>query len=196
MNLLTVEGITKTFGDKKIFDGITFGIDTGDKAGVIGVNGTGKTTLLRIVAGEETPDSGQVVKMKGLRIGYLPQTPEFDPEDTVLSQVFNCDNPTISLIKEYEQAVQNVELGGGAEAEEALYALNDKMDAAKAWNLESDAKTILTKLNINDYYKKTGMLSGGQIKRMALARALITPVDLLILDEPTNHIDNDSIDWL
>ena len=134
--------------------------------------------------------------MKGLRIGYLPQTPEFDPEDTVLSQVFNCDNPTISLIKEYEQAVQNVELGGGAEAEEALYALNDKMDAANAWNLESDAKTILTKLNINDYYKKTGMLSGGQIKRMALARALITPVDLLILDEPTNHIDNDSIDWL
>ena len=196
MNLLTVEGITKIFGDKKIFDGITFGIDSVDKAGVIGVSGTGKTTLLRIVAGEEAPDSGQVVKMKGLRIGYLPQTPKFDPDDTVLSQVFNCDNPTIRLIKEYEQAVQNVELGGGAEAEKALYAINDKMDAANAWNLESDAKTILTKLNINDYYKKAGTLSGGQIKRVSLARALITPVDLLILDEPTNHIDNDSIDWL
>ena len=196
MNLLTVEGITKTFGDKLIFDNITFGIDAGDKAGLIGVNGTGKSTLLKIVAGEEVPDSGQVVKMNGLRIGYLPQTPEFDPEDTVLSQVFNCDHPVLNLIREYEQAVQDVELGKGEEAEKALYALNDKMDAANAWNLESDAKTILTKLNINNYYQKTGTLSGGQIKRMALARALITPVDLLILDEPTNHIDNESIDWL
>ncbi len=195
MNLLTVEGITKTFGDKKIFDEVTFGIDAGDKVGLIGINGTGKSTLLKIVAGEETADSGNIVKMNGLRIGYLPQTPSYDPEDTVLRQVFNCDNPTILLIKEYEQAVRDVELGLDG-AEKRLYALNDKMDAADAWNLESDAKTILTKLNITDYYKKTGTLSGGQIKRMALARALITPVDLLILDEPTNHIDNESIDWL
>lgn len=196
MNLLTVEGISKAFGDKKIFDEVTFGIDAGDKVGVIGINGTGKSTLLKIIAGEEIADSGQIVKMNGLRIGYLPQTPDFDPEDTVLGQVFNCDNPVIKLIKEYEQAVRDVELGGGSEAEKRLYAMNDKMDAANAWNLESDAKTILTKLNINDYYKKAGTLSGGQIKRMALARALITPVDLLILDEPTNHIDNESIDWL
>ncbi|MDD5944141.1 MAG: ABC-F family ATP-binding cassette domain-containing protein [Clostridia bacterium] len=196
MNLLTVEGISKAFGDKKIFDEVTFGIDAGDKVGVIGINGTGKSTLLKIIAGEEIADSGQIVKMNGLRIGYLPQTPDFDPEDTVLGQVFNCDNPVIKLIKEYEQAVRDVELGGGSEAEKRLYAINDKMDAANAWNLESDAKTILTKLNINDYYKKAGTLSGGQIKRMALARALITPVDLLILDEPTNHIDNESIDWL
>lgn len=196
MNLLTVEGISKAFGDKKIFDEVTFGIDAGDKVGVIGINGTGKSTLLKIIAGEESTDSGQIVKMNGLRIGYLPQTPDFDPEDTVLGQVFNCDNPVIKLIKEYEQAVRDVELGGGSEAEKRLYAMNDKMDAANAWNLESDAKTILTKLNINDYYKKAGTLSGGQIKRMALARALITPVDLLILDEPTNHIDNESIDWL
>ena len=195
MNLLTVEGITKTFGDKKIFDNVTFGIDAGDKIGVIGINGTGKSTLLKIVAGAETADSGQIVKMNGLRIGYLPQTPDFDPEDTVLSQVFNCDNPVISLIQEYEKTVRDVELGD-KEAEKRLYALNDKMTAADAWNLESDAKTILTKLNITDYYKKAGTLSGGQLKRMALARALITPVDLLILDEPTNHIDNESIDWL
>ncbi len=195
MNLLTVEGISKTFGDKKIFDKITFGIDTGDKIGVIGINGTGKSTLLRILAGNESPDTGQIVKMNGLRIGYLPQTPEFDPNDTVLGQVFNSDNPVIKLIKEYEQAIKDVELSK-PNAEKQLYSLNEKMDAANAWNLESDAKTILTKLNLADFYKKTVTLSGGQLKRMALARALITPVDLLILDEPTNHIDNESIDWL
>ncbi|MEA4971878.1 Energy-dependent translational throttle protein EttA [bioreactor metagenome] len=195
MNLLTVEGISKSFGDKRIFDNITFGIDTGDKVGVIGINGTGKSTLLRIIAGSENPDSGQVIKINGLRIGYLPQTPEFDPNDTVLGQVFNSDNPIIKLIKEYEQTVRNVELGE-PNAEKQLYALNDKMDAANTWNLESDAKTILTKLSLTDFYKKSGTLSGGQLKRMALARALITPVDLLILDEPTNHIDNESIEWL
>ena len=196
MNLLTVEGISKSFGDKKIFDDITFGIDEGDRIGLIGINGTGKSTLLKIVAGNESADSGQIVKKTGLRIGYLPQTPDFDPEDTVLGQVFNCDSPVINLIKEYEQAVREVELTGSEESQKVLYALNDKMDAADAWNIESDAKTILTKLNIPDFYKKAGTLSGGQLKRMALARALITPVDLLILDEPTNHIDNDSVEWL
>ena len=196
MNLLTVEGISKSFGDKKIFDDITFGIDEGDRIGLIGINGTGKSTLLKIVAGNESADSGQIVKKNCLRIGYLPQTPDFDPEDTVLGQVFNCDSPVINLIKEYEQAVREVELTGSEESQKALYALNDKMDAADAWNIESDAKTILTKLNIPDFYKKAGTLSGGQLKRMALARALITPVDLLILDEPTNHIDNDSVEWL
>lgn len=196
MNLLTVEGISKSFGDKKIFDDITFGIDEGDRIGLIGINGTGKSTLLKIVAGNESADSGQIVKKNGLRIGYLPQTPDFDPEDTVLGQVFNCDSPVINLIKEYEQAVCEVELTGSEESQKVLYALNDKMDAADAWNIESDAKTILTKLNIPDFYKKAGTLSGGQLKRMALARALITPVDLLILDEPTNHIDNDSVEWL
>lgn len=196
MNLMTIENITKTFGDRKIFDDITFGIDSGDKIGLIGINGAGKSTLLKIIAGKETPDSGQIVKMNGLRIGYLPQNPEFNPDDTVIGQVFNCDSPVMSLIKEYEEAVKNVENGGGIEAEKILLSLNDKMDAADAWNLESDAKTILTKLNITDFSKKAGTLSGGQIKRMALARALITPVDLLILDEPTNHTDNESIDWL
>lgn len=196
MNLMTIKNITKTFGDRKIFDDITFGIDSGDKIGLIGINGAGKSTLLKIIAGKETPDSGQIVKMNGLRIGYLPQNPEFNPDDTVIGQVFNCDSPVMSLIKEYEEAVKNVENGGGIEAEKILLSLNDKMDAADAWNLESDAKTILTKLNITDFSKKAGTLSGGQIKRMALARALITPVDLLILDEPTNHTDNESIDWL
>lgn len=195
MNLLTVEGISKTFGDKIIFNNVTFGIDTGDKVGIIGINGTGKSTLLRIITGVENPDSGQIVKTNGLRIGYLPQTPEFDPNDTVLGQVFNSENPIIKLIKEYEQTIKCVE-NSEPNSEKLLYSLNDKMDAANAWNLESDAKTILTKLSLTNFYKKAGTLSGGQLKRMALARALITPVDLLVLDEPTNHIDNESIDWL
>jgi len=195
MNLLTVEGLSKTFGEKKIFNNISFGIDTDDKIGVIGINGTGKSTLLKIIAGTENPDSGQIVKMNGIRIGYLPQAPEYDPNDTVLGQVFNSDNPIIKLIKEYEQTIKDIELGK-PNADKLLYSLNDKMDASNAWNLESDAKTILTKLNLTDFNKKAGTLSGGQLKRMALARALITPVDLLVLDEPTNHIDNDSIDWL
>ena len=164
MNLLTVEGISKSFGDKKVFENITFGIDEGDRTGLIGINGTGKSTLLKIVAGRETPDSGQVIRKNGLRVGYLPQTPEYDPDDTVLGQVFNCDNPTIQLIKEYEQAVREAELTGSPESQKNLYALNDRMDAANAWNLESDAKSILTKLNITDYYKKAGTLSGGQLK--------------------------------
>ncbi|GFI61848.1 ABC transporter ATP-binding protein uup [Clostridiales bacterium] len=194
MNLLTVEGISKSFGDKKIFDNISFGVENGDKIGIIGINGTGKSTLLKIIAQKEEADSGNIVMTNGLRIGYLPQSPEFDPNDTVLGQVFNCDSAVMSLIRDYEQAVHDVELG--LASQNKLFALNDKMDAAEAWNLESNAKTILTKLDITDYSQKAGTLSGGQLKRMVLARALITPVDLLILDEPTNHIDNKSIDWL
>lgn len=159
MNVLNIEHVSKIFGEKHIFDDVSYGIHEGDKIGIIGINGTGKTTLLKIIAGLEEPDEGQVVKQKGLRIAYLPQNPEFPEGATVLS-----------------------------------YVVDGKVE--QEWNTESEAKTVLNKLDIRDHDAKVDTLSGGQKKRVALARTLINPTDVLILDEPTNHIDNDMALWL
>lgn len=159
MNVLNIEHVSKIFGEKRIFDDVSYGIHEGDKIGIIGINGTGKTTLLKIIAGLEDPDEGQVVKQKGLRITYLPQNPEFPEGATVLS-----------------------------------YVVDGKLE--QEWNTESEAKTVLNKLDIRDHDAKIDTLSGGQKKRVALARTLINPADVLILDEPTNHIDNDMALWL
>lgn len=159
MNLLTVENLKKSFGEKVIFDNLTFGIDDKDKIGIIGVNGTGKSTLLKVIAGDEEADSGQVITMNGLRVGYLPQIPVFLDNEVVMDYMNRiCDISTP--------------------------------------NEESNAKSILTRLGIMDYFQPISELSGGQRKRVALAAAMISPVDLLILDEPTNHIDNDTVMWL
>ncbi|OUQ56483.1 ABC transporter [Tyzzerella sp. An114] len=195
-NLLTVEKLSKTFTDKILFDEISFGINEGDKIGVIGVNGTGKSTLLKIIAGVENADSGTITTMNGLRIGYLPQMPEFDEGMTVINQVFKNDNPKMQTVKEYEEALFQVENNYSKEAEKKLIELTEKMDKEDAWGLESEAKTILTKLGITDFHKEVQLLSGGQRKRVAMAGALISPVDILIMDEPTNHIDNETVDWL
>lgn len=159
MNILTVEGLTKSYGEKVIFDNISFGIDSKDKIGIIGVNGTGKSTLLKIIAGEDTADSGTVTTMNGIKIGYLPQTPVFNEAEAVI---------------DYMDRICNLS--------------DDKK--------LSEAKSVLTRLGIDDYYKLISELSGGQRKRVALAAAMIAPVDLLILDEPTNHIDNETVDWI
>lgn len=197
MNLLTVEKLTKAFGNRVLFDAITFGINDGDKIGVIGVNGTGKSTLLEIVAGEEQGDLGRITKMNGLKMAYLPQEPVFIPGTTVIEQIFQQDNPMMSLVRDYEKAVSALEKGDTSQNWEKIVSqLSEQMDKMKAWELESDAKTILTKLGINEFDKKVEQLSGGQRKRVALAGALLSPVDLLILDEPTNHIDNDTVEWL
>lgn len=195
-NLLTVEKLSKSFTDKILFDEISFGINEGDKIGVIGVNGTGKSTLLKIIAGVEKADSGTITTMNGLRIGYLPQMPEFDEGMTVINQVFKNDNPKMQTVKEYEEALFQVENNYSEEAEKKLIELTEKMDKEDAWGLESEAKTILTKLGITDFHKEVQLLSGGQRKRVAMAGALISPVDILIMDEPTNHIDNETVDWL
>lgn len=168
MNIVSVENISKSYGEKVLFDKLAFGLEDQDKIGLIGINGTGKTTMLKIIAGFEHADEGRISSISNLRIAYLPQIPYFDDKATVLQQV-------------YQGMTQEVA---------------DENKDEEDWQRESDAKIILTKLGIVDFDAIMGQLSGGQRKRVALAHALISPADLLILDEPTNHIDNETIDWL
>lgn len=196
MNLLNTEKLSKSFGEKVLFKDISFGIDEGDKIGIIGVNGTGKSTLLKIIAGIESQDSGIITTVKGLKIGYLPQMPEFERNMTVINQVFNNPNPILNIIKEYENTVNELKNNNSEQLNNKIMELSLKIDKYDAWQLENDAKSILTKLDISDFNKNVDLLSGGQRKRVAMAGALISPVDLLILDEPTNHIDNETIEWL
>lgn len=191
MNLLNIENVSKRYSEKELFNNISFGINEGDKIGLIGVNGTGKSTLLKIITGEVPADSGKVIKGNDVRVEYLSQNPYFNPEATVLEQVFEGNSEVMKVIREYNEAIENPDTPN-----ERIIKLTHQMDIKNAWDLESEAKAILTKLGIIDYKAKVGKLSGGQKKRIALASALIKPCDLLILDEPTNHLDNDSIDWL
>lgn len=191
MNLLTAENISKSYSEKILLDNINLGINEGDKIGVIGINGTGKSTLLKIIAGIEQVDGGKITKGNSVRLEYLPQNPDFDMNITVLEQAFKGDSPVMKLIREYEETINNP-----SSQSERIILLSNKMEAANAWGIESEAKSILTKLGITDFSARVGNLSGGQKKRIALASALISPADLLILDEPTNHLDDETIDWL
>jgi ATP-binding cassette subfamily F protein uup len=197
MPILSVEKISKDFRHKPLFSDVTFGIDWSERLGLIGTNGSGKTTLMRILAGEETPDTGIVVVAEGSRVGYLPQNPTFDPEETVLDAIFSRSSDALGLIHDYEAACHalaldhdNVALG------KQITELSAKIDAAGAWEIETNAKIILAKLGIVEMDSKMGQLSGGQRKRVALAHALIVEPDLLMLDEPTNHLDAETISWL
>ncbi|WP_353095411.1 ABC-F family ATP-binding cassette domain-containing protein [Tissierella praeacuta] len=191
MNLISIENLSKAYSEKQLFKDINFGINDGDKIGLIGVNGTGKTTFLKIIAGIEEPDCGRVIKGNDVNIEYLPQDIDFDLELTVVEQVFKGNSKNIQLVRKYEEAIMNP----STKSEEIL-RLTEKMDEANAWDLESEAKAVLTQLGITNFNEKIGNLSGGQRKRVALASALINPCELLILDEPTNHLDNTTIDWL
>lgn len=190
MNLLVAEEITKSYTDRELFNQIRLTINEGDKIGLIGVNGSGKSTFLKILAGVETPQSGKVTLGHGVRIIYLSQHPDFDSNLTVLEQVLKGDSEVLRLVREYEEALQ------GSVSTEVILRLNSRMDALDAWNFESEVKSVLSKLGITDYQKRMGSLSGGQRKRVALAYALLHPADLLIFDEPTNHLDSETIDWL
>ncbi|CVK21379.1 ABC-F family ATP-binding cassette domain-containing protein [Sporomusa sphaeroides] len=197
MNLLTIENLTKSYGERVLFGNVTFGIDDGDKIGLIGVNGTGKSTFLKIIAGVDTADFGKITAGSGIKVEYLPQNPEFDAQATVLEQVFRGHSPVMQVLRDYEQAlVEAQRYPDDAVRQKRLISLTQQMDTQNAWQLESDAKIILTKLGITDFAAIVSTLSGGQRKRVALASALINPADVLILDEPTNHIDNDTVAWL
>jgi ATP-binding cassette subfamily F protein uup len=197
MNLLSIENLSKTYGEKVLFGQVTFGVDDGDKIGLIGVNGTGKSTFLKVIAGVEQADSGKIMTGNSVQIEYLPQNPEFDAKATVLEQVFKGHSPVMQVLREYEQALSEAQQHpADIVYQKRLIALTQQMDSQNAWQLESDAKAILTKLGITDFTASVSTLSGGQRKRVALASALINPADLLILDEPTNHIDNDTVAWL
>lgn len=197
MTLISLENINKSYGMKVLFNDLTLTINDTDKIGLIGINGTGKSTLLKIIAGLENYDSGNISFAKGITIEYLPQNPDYDLNVTVFEQVFKSNSSSMTLIQNYEQAIEAVELDpSNSKAQERLMKLSNDMKAADLWDLESLVKTILTKLGIIDFEQKMSEMSGGQKKRVALASALITPCDLLILDEPTNHMDNDTIDWL
>ncbi len=197
MNLLTAENIVKSYGERILLNKISFGIGEGEKVGVIGINGTGKSTFLKILAGMEQADDGKITTMNGIKIEYLPQSPEFDDNATVLEQVFKGNSPIMALIKEYETALQMLNKNTqDTDLQKRVMSLSSRMDTSGAWSIESEAKNILTRLKIFDFDAVVGTLSGGQRKRIALASALINPADLLILDEPTNHIDSDTVEWL
>ncbi|MBK9713477.1 MAG: ABC-F family ATP-binding cassette domain-containing protein [Kouleothrix sp.] len=197
MTILTLESIAKQFADRPLLEGVSLGVEAGERVGLVGVNGSGKTTLLRIVAGAEQADSGRVTLARGLRVAFLPQNPALDPDLTVIEQIFRGDAPEIRLLRAYEQAAaQLAHAPDDRRLQAAVADLVDRMDAAGAWGLESDARTILGRLGVDELDVPVGRLSGGQRKRVAMARALILPADLLILDEPTNHIDVDTIAWL
>lgn len=197
MKMLTVENVSKSYGDKPLFNGLSFSIGEGQRIGIIGVNGTGKSTLLKIIAGVEIPDTGDMTHTRGYTISYLSQRPDFKENLTVLEQVFHGDTPLIRLLREYEQTLLNLEKDPTNEkVQEQLFAVQQRMDAMNAWEANASAKALLTKLGITDFSQTVGNLSGGQKKRVAMAQCLIQTPDLLILDEPTNHLDHETVEWL
>lgn len=189
VSYLQIDKLTKSFGDLVLFEDITFGIAQGQKIGLIAKNGTGKTTLLNIIAGKEDYDSGSVVFRNDLRVGYLEQTPHYPDGLTVLQACFYSPNETVRLIAEYEEAMVS---GDHSHLEDILM----RMDNLKAWDYEQRAKQILGQLKIHTFDQKVETLSGGQLKRVALANVLITDPELIILDEPTNHLDLEMTEWL
>ncbi len=190
MNYVSVENISKSYGERTLFQDISFGINAGQKIGFVAKNGTGKTSLLNILSGDDTPDSGQVVFRKNLTVAFLSQEPNLNPDYTVEQTIFASENPILKIIATYERALEN------PHDSEAYQKAFDAMDAHNAWDFETRYKQVLFQLKLEDMHQQVGNLSGGQKKRLALANALLTNPDVLVMDEPTNHLDLEMIEWL
>jgi ABC transport system ATP-binding/permease protein len=198
MNILSLENVSKNFGVKPLFENVTVGLEESDKIGIIGANGSGKTTFLRVVAGFEEPDTGRVVRTGGKTLAFLAQNPTFNENATVLETIFAASSGVMRLLRDYETACHELERSGGAD-EKLLHKISElqhQLETTGGWEIETNARNVLTRLGIHDTTAKIGTLSGGQRKRVALAHELIVRPDILILDEPTNHLDADTIEWL
>ncbi|WP_435138024.1 ABC-F family ATP-binding cassette domain-containing protein [Formosa sp. A9] len=190
MNYLTVENISKSYGELTLFENLSFSIHKDQKIAFVAKNGTGKTSILNILAGLDQPDTGQIIFRKNITVSFLPQEPNLDPNLTVEDTIFDADHDILKVIKNYEKALNN------PEQVEAYQKAFEQMDRFNAWDFETQYKQILSKLKLDNFSQKVSTLSGGQKKRLALANALINKPDLLILDEPTNHLDLEMIEWL
>ena len=197
MNIVSLENVSKNYGFKPLFEGVTLGIEDRDKIGIIGANGSGKSTLLKIIAGVEVPDTGRVTRAKGKTVAFLSQDPAYDPDLTVLETIFASSVGVMQTILEYERSCNDLAAGlGGAKMADRVSELQHELEINGGWEVETNARAVLTRLDITDTSLKMGTLSGGQRKRVALAHELIFKPDILILDEPTNHLDADTIEWL
>jgi ABC transport system ATP-binding/permease protein len=196
MNLVSINEITKTMGNKTLFEKISFGIESGEKIALIGTNGCGKSTLMKIIAGFEKADEGDVIKNRDTVTGYLEQIVDYEPENTILDHIFDVKNPLASLIKKYEKMCVTMGTGHSENDEKEFQKITEEMDRLKAWDYEHDIKSILNELEIDDLSERMKNLSGGMIKKVALAHCLIGNSNLLIMDEPTNHLDLKTIMFL
>jgi len=194
MNYLSVENITKSFGERVLFENISFGLAQGEKVALVGINGSGKSTLLKILMGEETPDAGSLSFRNEIKVGFLSQNPQFDPGQNAMQAIFSADHESLNIIKEYEHLANNPEMND--KEQNRFQVLMEKMEAHQLWDYESQVQQILGQLGIENIKQSVENMSGGQKKRVALAAQLIVKPDVLILDEPTNHLDITIIEWL